>query len=46
MPKEHILEGLVVLHEIHSKRLGGVIFKVDFEKVYDKVNWPLLQLAL
>ena len=34
------------LHEIHSKKLDGVIFKVDFEKAYDKVKWPFLQQAL
>ena len=42
MPGRQILEGVVVLdetlHEIHSKKLDGVIFKVDFEKVYDKVK--------
>lgn len=36
----HILEGVVVLHEtiheLHSKKLNEVIFKVDFEKAYDK----------
>uniref|UniRef100_A0A8I7B6E0 Reverse transcriptase domain-containing protein n=1 Tax=Hordeum vulgare subsp. vulgare TaxID=112509 RepID=A0A8I7B6E0_HORVV len=46
----NILEGVVVLHEtlheIHSKKLDGVIFKVDFEKAYDKIKWPFLQQAL
>src|SRR4051812_34079400 len=50
MPGRHILEGVVVLHEtiheIHTKKLDGVIFKVDFEKAYDKVKWPFLQQAL
>jgi hypothetical protein len=50
MPGRHILEGVVVLHEtlheIHSKKLDGVVFKVDFEKAYDKVKWPFLQQAL
>ena len=50
MPGRHILEGVVVLHEtlheIHSKKLDGVIFKVDFEKAYDKVKWPFLQQAM
>ena len=36
MPGRHILEGVVVLHknlhEIHSKKLDGVIFKVDFRE--------------
>lgn len=50
MPGKHILEGVVVLHEtlheIHTKKLDGVIFKVDFKKAYDKVKWPFLQQAL
>ena len=50
MPDRNILEGVVVLHEtlheIHSKKLDGVIFKVDFEKAYDKVKWPFLQQSL
>lgn len=47
MQGRHILEGVVVLHEtiheLHSKKLDGIIFKVDFKKAYDKVNWPFLQ---
>ena len=50
MPDRNILEGVVVfhetLHEIHMKKLDGVVFKVDFEKAYDKVKWPFLQQAL
>uniref|UniRef100_A0A8I6YB15 Reverse transcriptase domain-containing protein n=1 Tax=Hordeum vulgare subsp. vulgare TaxID=112509 RepID=A0A8I6YB15_HORVV len=46
----NILEGVVVLHEtlheLHSKKLDGVLFKVDFEKAYDKVNWSFLQQTL
>jgi hypothetical protein len=38
----HILEGVVVLHktihELHRKKLDGVLFKIDFEKAYDKVK--------
>jgi hypothetical protein len=36
------MEGAVILHEtlheLHSKK-GWVIFKIDFEKPYNKVNW-------
>ena len=50
MSDRNILEGVVVLHEmlheIHVKKLDGVIFKVDFEKAYDKVKWSFLQQAL
>lgn len=46
MPGRHILEGMVVLHEtlheIHSKKLDGIVFKVDFKKEYDKLKCPFL----
>jgi hypothetical protein len=36
------MEGMVVLHEtiheMHRKKLNGVILKIGFEKAYDKVN--------
>jgi hypothetical protein len=36
MPGRHILEGVVVLHEtiheLHRKKMDGVLFKIDFEK--------------
>jgi len=36
----YILEGVTILHEtiheLHRKKLNGVIFKVDFKKAYDK----------
>ncbi|WVZ69705.1 hypothetical protein U9M48_018450 [Paspalum notatum var. saurae] len=42
LPGRFILEGATVLHEtlheMHRKKLSGVIFKVDFEKTYDNVN--------
>lgn len=50
MPGRHILEGVVILHEtifkLHKKKLDGVLFKIDFEKAYDKVNWSFLQQTL
>jgi hypothetical protein len=30
-----------VLHEFKKKKMSGVLFKVDFEKAYDNVNWAL-----
>jgi hypothetical protein len=39
----YIMEGIVILHEtiheMHHKKLPGVLFKIYFEKAYDKVNW-------
>ena len=39
----NIMEGAVVLyetmHEIHRKTLNGSIFKIQFEKAYEKVKW-------
>jgi hypothetical protein len=47
MPDRQILEGVVVLHEtiheLHLKKIDGVLFKVDFEKAYTKVKWSFLQ---
>jgi hypothetical protein len=43
IPRRNILEGMVLLHEtiheFHKKNLDGVIFKINFEKTYDKVKW-------
>jgi hypothetical protein len=50
MPGRHILEGVLMLHEtvheLHRKKLDGVLLKIDFEKAYDKVKWPFLQQTL
>jgi hypothetical protein len=27
-----------IIHEIHKKKMSGVILKSDFEKAYDRVN--------
>jgi hypothetical protein len=32
---------LPIIHEVKKKQ-SGIIFKVDFEKAYDKVNWNFL----
>jgi hypothetical protein len=34
------------VHELHTKKLNGVIFKLDFKKAYDKVKWSFLQQTL
>lgn len=44
------MEGVVILHEtvheLHTKKMDGIIFKIDFEKAYDKVKWQFLQQTL
>jgi hypothetical protein len=39
------MKGVVILHEtiheLHRKIHNGVIFKIDFEKAYDKVKWQM-----
>jgi hypothetical protein len=35
-----------IVHEIHRKKIDGVLFKIHFEKAYDKVRWYFLQQAL
>jgi hypothetical protein len=46
----NIMEGVVILHEtiheLHTKKSNGIIFKTDFEKTYDKVKWSFLQQTL
>lgn len=50
MPKRYILEGVVILHEVlHELRVSkkeGVILKLDFEKVYEKVHWGFMMEVL
>jgi hypothetical protein len=47
MPGRHILEGVVILHEtiheLHRKKMDGVLLKLDFQKACDKVKWSFLQ---
>ena len=50
MQVRYILDGVVTLHEtiheLHRKKMDGVLLKIDFEKAYDKVKWPFLQQVL
>jgi hypothetical protein len=50
MPGRNILDGVAILHEtvheLHIKKLNGVILKINFEKAYDKVKWSFLQQIL
>jgi hypothetical protein len=43
-PSKTVLHEAV--HELHSKKLNGVILKLDFEKAYEKVKWSFLQQTL
>jgi hypothetical protein len=42
LPGRNIMEGVIVLHEtihkLHRKKQSGLIFKIGFEKAYDKVR--------
>lgn len=44
MRGRNILEGVIVLyetiHELQRKNMNGLILKLDFEKVYNKVKCP------
>ena len=46
----YILDGAVILHEtlheLNSKRLKGVVLKIDFEKAYDSISWEFVERAL
>ena len=41
---------MVVLHEtpndLHVSKGAWVLFKIDFEKAFDKIKWPFLLQAL
>jgi hypothetical protein len=39
-----LLDGVVVLHS--SEKMDGILFKIDFEKVYDKIKCFFLQQTL
>jgi hypothetical protein len=34
------------IHELHRKKMSEVIFKIDFEKTYDKIKWTFVQQTL
>jgi hypothetical protein len=34
------------VHELHTKKLSGVILKLNFKKAYDKVKWSFFQQTL
>jgi hypothetical protein len=46
----NIMEKVIVLHEtiheMHRKKENGLIFKIDFEKAYNKINWSFVQQTL
>jgi hypothetical protein len=49
MPRRHILEGVVILHEtiqLQRKKIDVVLFKIYFEKACDKVKCSFLQQVL
>lgn len=39
---DHIACAHEVLHYVHKQKLKGLLFKLDYEKAFDKVNWEFL----
>ena len=35
-----------VLHQVRVSKTKGILFKLDFEKAYDLINWEFLQEVL
>jgi hypothetical protein len=50
IPGRNIMEGAIILHEtiheLHRKKMNGVILKLDFKKAHDKEKWSFLQQTL
>jgi hypothetical protein len=44
--RDGIISLYETVHKLHSKKLNGVILKLDCEKSYDKVKWSFLQQTL
>jgi hypothetical protein len=44
------MEGVVILHEtmheMKKKTQSGVVFKIDFEKMYNKIKWSFVKQTL
>jgi hypothetical protein len=38
----NIMTSILALHEVKRSKKIGVVFKIDFEKAYDKVHWDFL----
>ena len=43
---DSILVASEVVHSMRNSRRGGFLFKVDFEKAYDSVNWDFLMVVM
>jgi hypothetical protein len=35
-----------MIHEMHRRKQDGLLVKIDFEKVYNKINWSFVQQTL
>jgi hypothetical protein len=46
LPERNIMEGVIVLHEtiheMYRKKQNDIIFKINFEKAYDKISWSFV----
>ena len=50
LPGRNKMQGAVILHEmlheLHKKKRNGIVFKIEFEKAYDKIRWDFMQQTL
>jgi hypothetical protein len=35
-----------IVHEVHRRKMEGLVFKIDYEKAYDRVNLDFLYEVL
>jgi hypothetical protein len=43
---ESVVTAHEIIHEVHRKKYCGFVFKIDYEKAYDKVNLDFLYEVL
>ena len=39
---DNIISAHEVLHQVRISKQKGVIFKLDFDKAFDRINWEFL----
>jgi hypothetical protein len=43
---ESVVSADQIVHDVHSKHEQGGVLKLDYEKMYDRVDWSFLESML